>query len=384
MHPISCWPQFILTTPLFLAGDIVAAGGAAVFHFSTGFLAALTFIPKILKEANMSDVKLTSMNRRAFVMSSAAGVLSSAPLLAFSASTADAKEAMFGNKAAAWYRFRLGDFEATVISDGALNLGPAAALYPKTPKETVEGVLASQFQSSAAVVVQENCLVLNTGDKLVLFDSGIGPYKVFGTTAGRLENTLTASGIKPDDIDAIILTHGHIDHLSGIMSDDGKRLFPNAQIIMSKVEHDFWTDEAKTSSTGVMKLLVDSARKNLLPNKDRMVFVEDGKEAIKGVSVVSSRGHTPGHASYLLSSAGQNFLFTGDAVTNTAISFSHPDWVFGFDADPGMASETRKRVLDMAVQDKLTLIGYHFAFPGIGNVAKEGDVYRFVPAAMDT
>jgi glyoxylase-like metal-dependent hydrolase (beta-lactamase superfamily II) len=332
----------------------------------------------------MSDVKLTSMNRRAFVMSSAAGVLSSAALLAFKPGAADAKEAMIGNKAPAWYRFKLGDFEATVVSDGTLNLGPAAGLYPKTPKETVEGVLASQFLPAAPVVVQENCLVLNTGDKLVLFDSGMGGYKVFGPTAGRLEKTLAASGIKPDDIDAIILTHGHIDHLSGIMSDDGKRLFPNAQIIMSKVEHDFWTDEAKTSSTGVMKLLVDSARKNLLPNKDRMVFVDDGKEAIKGVSVVSSPGHTPGHTAFLLSSAGQNFLFTGDFVTNTAISFSHPEWVFGFDADPGTASDTRKRALDMAAHDKLTLIGYHFAFPGIGNVAKEGDAYRFVPAAMDT
>ena len=329
----------------------------------------------------MSKLKLTSMNRRAFVMSSAVGALSSAALLAFNA--ADAKEAMFGNKAAAWYRFKLGDFEATVVSDGTLNIGPAAALYPKTPKETVEGVLTSQFQSPAALIVQENCLVLNTGDKLVLFDSGMGTYKVFGTAAGRLENTLAASGIKPDDIDAIILTHGHIDHLSGIMSDEGKHLFPNAQIIMSKVEHDFWTDEAKTSSTGVMKLLVNSARKNLLPNKDRLVFVEDGKDAVKGVSVVSTLGHTPGHTSYLLSSAGQNFLYTGDSVTNTAISFNHPDWAFNFDVNPGMASETRKRVLDMAVQDKLTLIGYHFAFPGIGNVAKEGNSYRFVPAAMD-
>ena len=326
----------------------------------------------------MFKVKLTSMNRRAFVMSSAAGALSSAALLAFNAGAADAKEAMFGNKAAAWYRFKLGDFEATVVSDGTLNLGPVAALYPKTPKEAVEGVLTSQFQSPAAVIGQENCLVLNTGDKLVLFDSGIGTYKVFGTAAGRLENTLAASGI-----DAIILTHGHIDHLSGIMSDEGKRLFPNAQIIMSKVEHDFWTDEAKTSSTGVMKLLVDSARKNLLPNKDRLVFFEDGKDVVKGVSVVSTPGHTPGHTTYLLSSAGQNFLFTGDSVTNTAISFNHPDWVFNFDTDSGMASETRKRVLDMAVQDKLTLIGYHFAFPGIGNVAREGDSYRFVPINMD-
>jgi glyoxylase-like metal-dependent hydrolase (beta-lactamase superfamily II) len=340
----------------------------------------LALEPEIVNEASMSKLKVTSMNRRAFVMSSAAGALSAAALLAFNA---DAKEAMIGNKAAAWYRFKLGDFEATVISDGTLNLGPAAALFPKTPKETVEGVIASQFQSPTALIVQENCLVLNTGDKLVLFDSGMGTYKVFGAAAGRLENTLASSGIKPDDIDAIILTHGHIDHLSGIMSDEGKRLFPNAQIIMSKVEHDFWTDEAKTSSTGVMKLLVDSARKNLLPNKDRMDFVEDGKEVVKGVSAVSTRGHTPGHTSYLLSSAGQNFLYTGDSVTNTAISFNHPDWIFSFDADAGMASKTRRRVLDMAVQDKLTLIGYHFAFPGIGNVAKEGDAYRFVPAAMD-
>ena len=103
----------------------------------------------------------------------------------------------------------------------------------------------------------------------------MGSYKVFGTTAGRLESTLAASGIKPDDIDAIILTHGHIDNLSDIMSDEGKRLFPNAQIIMSKVEHDFWTDEAKTSSTGVMKLLVDSACKNLLPNSLHFVHLPE-------------------------------------------------------------------------------------------------------------
>jgi hypothetical protein len=158
MHPIRRRPQFILTAPLFLAGDNVTASGAAPFHLNIGFPAAFAFTPKILKEANMSDVKLTSMNRRAFVMSSTAGVLSSAALLVFNPGAADAKEAMIGNKAPAWYRFKLGDFEATVISDGTLNLGPAAALYPKTPKETVEGVLASQFQSPAAVVVQKIAL----------------------------------------------------------------------------------------------------------------------------------------------------------------------------------------------------------------------------------
>jgi glyoxylase-like metal-dependent hydrolase (beta-lactamase superfamily II) len=331
----------------------------------------------------MFTVKLTSMNRRDFLMRSAAAALAPAALLALNPEVADAKEAMFGNKAPAWYRFKLGDFEATVVSDGTLNLGPAAPHYPKTPKEAVDELLTSRFQSPDALIAHENCLVLNTGDKLILFDSGIGTYKVFGTASGRLANNLAAAGIKPDDIDAIILTHGHIDHLSGIMSDEGKRLFPNAQIVMSQVEHDFWTDEAKTSSTGVMKLLVDSARKNLLPNKDRLVFVQDGKEAVKGVQVISTPGHTPGHTSYLLSSGAQNFVYTGDFVTNPAISLQHPDWTFNFDADPALAFQTRKRVLDMAAQDKLLLIGYHFAFPGIGNVAREGDAYRFVPSNMD-
>ena len=304
----------------------------------------------------MSNVKLTSMNRRAFLTASAAGALSSSALLAFDPGLASAKEALFGNKSAAWYRFKLGDFEATVVSDGSLNLGAIARLYPKTPKDAVEGALASQFQSPGAFIVQENCLVVNTGDKLALIDSGMGTYKAFGETAGRLEATLATAGIKPEDIDAIILTHGHIDHLSGIMNDAGKSYFPNAQLMMSKVEYDFWTDEAKTSATGVMKLLVDAARKNLLPNKDRLVFVEDGKEAIKGIHAVASPGHTPGHMSYVLSTAGQNYLFTGDVVSHTGISFAHPDWAFGFDADPAVASVTRKRVLDMAVAEKLKLI----------------------------
>ena len=133
----------------------------------------------------MLTVKLTSMNRRAFVMSSAAAVLAPAALLALNCDAADAKEAISAIRLQR-YRFKLGDFEATVVSDGTLNLGPAAPHYPKTPKEAVDELLTSRFQSPAALIAHENCLVLNTGDKLILFDSGIGTYKVFGTDLGRL------------------------------------------------------------------------------------------------------------------------------------------------------------------------------------------------------
>jgi glyoxylase-like metal-dependent hydrolase (beta-lactamase superfamily II) len=272
--------------------------------------------------------------------------------------------------------------EATVVSDGFLKLGPLAGLYPDAPKDDVDALARGEFRSPEMFIVQENCLALNTGDRLALIDTGLGGYTQFGDGAGRLAKNLTAADIKPEDIDVIILTHGHIDHLSGIMGEAGKRQFPNAQIMVSKTEFDFWTDEAKLSTTGLMKLLVDSARANLLPNKDRLVFVEDGKEAIKGVQVISTPGHTPGHTSYALSSGGKTFLCTGD-IAHGFVSFKHPDWAFGFDADPKAGVSTRKRVLDMAASENLTLILYHLPFPGIGNVARDRDAFRFVPSPME-
>ena len=324
----------------------------------------------------MSRLIIKAMSRRGFMALSAAGAALTLSGAGF------AKETIKGDKSAAWYRFGIGDFEATIVSDGTLALGPFANLYPKVSKDDLTGAVTSEFASPDAFVAQENCMVLNTGDKLVLFDSGMGASKAFGPGAGRLGATLTQAGIKPEDIDVIVLTHAHVDHLSGIMSGD-RRMFPNAQVAISKTEFDFWTDEAKTSWTGVLKMLVDAARANLLPNKDRLILVENGKEVVKGVTAIATPGHTPGHTSYAIASGGKTFLYTGDFVSHTAISFRHPDWAFGFDGDPAAASATRVKALDMAAAEGMTLIGYHFAFPGIGHVAREGGAYRFVPTPME-
>jgi glyoxylase-like metal-dependent hydrolase (beta-lactamase superfamily II) len=131
-----------------------------------------------------------------------------------------------------------------------------------------------------------------------------------------------------------------------------------------------------------MKILVDSARANLLPNKNRLVLVEDGKEVIKGVQAISSPGHTPGHMSYLLSSGGANLLLTGD-IAHTFIQFKHPEWALSFDVDPMAGSATRKRVMDMAAAENRTVIVYHLPFPGIGHVARDGDAFRFVGSPME-
>jgi glyoxylase-like metal-dependent hydrolase (beta-lactamase superfamily II) len=330
------------------------------------------------RESAMDSVKITSMNRRAFVAASAAGAFATA----FDIRRSLAKEAMKGDRGAAWYRFKIGDMEATVVSDGAIGPLPVSGLYPKVPKEDVDALAKGEFLSPEKFVVQENCLVLNTGDQLALIDTGLGRSKAFGEGGGRLAKNLDAAGVKAEDIDVIILSHGHLDHLSGIMGEGSKRFFPSAQIAVSKTEFDFWTDEGKVSATGLMKLLVDSARANLLPNKDRLAFVEDGKEVIKGVQAISSPGHTPGHTSYILSSAGQNVLYTGD-IAHTFVQFKHPEWVMSLDIDPITASATRKRMIDMAAAENLTVIVYHLAFPGIGRVARDGDAFRFVAAPME-
>src|SRR5208337_3403508 len=329
----------------------------------------------------MGNVKITSMNRRAFLAALAAGA-TTAGMSALDIGRTLAKEAMKCDKSAAWYRFKIGDMEATVVSDGVLGPFALTGLYPKAPKEDVDALMRGEFLSPEKFVIQENCLVLNTGDQLALIDTGIGGSKAFGDGAGRLAKNLEAAGVKAEDIDVIILTHGHIDHLSGIMGESGRRFLPNAQIGVSKTEFDFWTDEGKVSATGMMKLLVDSARANLLPNKDRLALVEDGKEVIKGVQAISTPGHTPGHTSYVLSSAGTNVLLTGD-IAHTFVQFKHPEWALSFDVDPTAGSATRKRVMDMAAGENLTVIVYHLAFPGIGHVARDGDAFRFVPSPME-
>ncbi len=326
----------------------------------------------------MSTINITAMSRRAFLLASSATAISIGDLPA-----AFARAPLLGTKSAPWYRFNIGDFEATVVSDGVLNLGTTAGIYPNTPKDTVDSYLKSELQPVDKAFGQENCLVINTGDKLILIDSGVGSQTAFGNGAGRLVRTLASAGIKAEDIDTLVLTHAHIDHVSGIMSDDGKRLYPNAQILISRTEHDFWTDEAKVSATGVLKLLVDAARKNLLPNKDRVAFIEPGKEVVKGIQSISTPGHSPGHLSYIISSAGKNLLFTGDVLTHPLISFKNPSWEFAFDGDPKAAAATRLKLLDMAVAENLTLMGYHFPFPGIGKATRDGATFRFIPAELE-
>ena len=173
--------------------------------------------------------------------------------------------------------------QATVVSDGILPLGEPSGSFLGSSKEEIGKMLTDNFLSPTNVVLEQNILVLNTGDKLVLFDTGMGSSQMFGPTPGKLLASLKAAGIDPKDIDAVVATHAHCDHVWGIMADDGSRNFPNAQIYISQADFDYWTDEAKLAmkEPAYMKPFVEGARKNLLPNRTASSSSRTGRSSCR-------------------------------------------------------------------------------------------------------
>lgn len=329
----------------------------------------------------MTELSKPNLSRRSLLIAMGAGAFASG-INASVPSAALAKAPKLGVNIPGWYRFNIGDIEATIISDGLLDLGSATDQFPAAPADTITEIMKSEFLPVKPMMLEQNCLVLNTGDRLVLFDSGMGSDTLFGPESGRLLKNLEAAGIRPADIDDIVLTHAHCDHCWGMVGDDSSLNFPNAQVYMSQGDFDFWTDEAKLKADGFVPKFVAGARKNLLPYRDRMHFVQDGKEVIPGITAIHTPGHTVGHMSYVISSGDKTFLNVGDVVHHYALLFQNPQWEFAFDSDPKLAARTRVKLFDMAATEEMPMIGYHFPFPGLGHIRREGDAFDYVPIPM--
>lgn len=295
-----------------------------------------------------------------------------------------AKAPMQNTQAPAFYRFKLGAIEATVVSDGPLPMGePKPDVFIGLSKDEFGKALADNFLPTDNVVLEQNALVINTGDRVALFDTGMGTSKMLGPDTGRLIANLKAAGIAAGDIDAVALTHAHPDHCFGLMTDAGARLFPNAQIYMAQADLEFWTDEGKLSND-MLKGFVAGARQQLLPNRDRMVFVKDGEEFLPGVQAMSAPGHTVGHTVYIVTSQGKTLCNAGDIAHHHVIASERPRLEFTYDTDGKQAVASRLRVFDMLAAQRIPFVAYHFTWPGLGYLAKRGEAFRYFPAPMQT
>ncbi len=288
------------------------------------------------------------------------------------------------NQAPYFYRFRIGELLGTVVSDGILPLGDPTASFLGPSADDMRAMLSRNFLPTDNAVLEQNILVVDAGDQRILFDTGMGSSQMFGPTPGKLMPSLAAAGIDPGTITAIVCTHGHCDHVWGIMSDAGERIFPNAQIWISEADFDFWTDEAKLSATDPawMAPFVEGARRNLMPNQDRMKFFKDGEEFLPGLQAMFAPGHTVGHTAFIVTSGNDTLAVIGDLTHHHVILLETPLTQFAFDTDPAQSAQTRVRVLDMIAAQRLPLIAYHFPWPGIGHVEKVGEGFRYHPAPM--
>ena len=317
------------------------------------------------------------LDRRTLMRAGSAAVAVGAAALAPTA-PALARAPQVGKQAQpGFYRFKLGTIDITVVSDGTLAF-PAETLWGDRA-EDARGLLTSTFQPSSPVGLEINTLLVNTGDKLVLIDAGCGVNK-FQNTNGRLLGHLASAGYAPDDIDMILFTHFHFDHLWGISdAKNASLLFPSAEFIASEAEVAFWSDPQLPGKVSAKQQpLVTQA--NLKLASPRLRQIKAGAEVAPGVTTFDTAGHTPGHMSVHISSGSEEMLLTGDVVADPKISFLHPDWAFGFDLDVPLATKARIAFLDRAATDKTLVGSYHLAFPGFGHVVREGSGYRWLPA----
>jgi glyoxylase-like metal-dependent hydrolase (beta-lactamase superfamily II) len=291
-----------------------------------------------------------------------------------------AKAPKLGTQPAYFYRFPFGNAEVTVVSDGPLPLGPPKGTFIGVPDEEVKKMLSDNFLSPDNVVLEQNSPIVNTGDKLILYDTGMGTARNFGPSTGRQQKSMKEAGIKPEDIDAVVFSHAHIDHIGGVVDDSGKVLFPNAQYYIAQSDFDFWTDESKAN--GPLKDFVVHARKNLMPIRDRLVFFKDGQEFLPGVQAMAAPGHTVGHTIFSVTSAGKSFVFLGDLTHHPILLLEKPRMQFSYDTDPKQAAETRVKLLDTIAANKIPVMSYHYAWPGYGHIAKTSEGFHYYPEAM--
>ena len=217
---------------------------------------------------------------------------------------------------------------------------PSFCTFTGVPKEEVKKMLADNFLSPDNVVLDKNSPIVNTGDKLILFDTGMGSSKLFGATTGRQQKSMTEAGIKPGDIDAVVCSHAHIDHIGGIVDEGGKPLFPNAQIYISQTDFHL-SGPTKASSAATPRISSFTPARTCCRCATASCSSRTARNSCRGVQAISAPGHTVGHTIFMVSSACKSFAFMGDLSHHSVLLLERPRMEFSYDTDPKQAAELR-------------------------------------------
>jgi glyoxylase-like metal-dependent hydrolase (beta-lactamase superfamily II) len=285
-------------------------------------------------------------------------------------------------QAPGFYRYRVGDIVVTQINDGQRTFPLPDNFVRNQNKETVSKALEAAYLPGDQMTIAFNPMVVSTGGKLVLIDTGNGPQKQPNAMVGLTLRNMQAAGIDPKAIDIVIISHFHGDHINGLRAADGSLAFPNAEIKVPAAEWAFWmSDENMNKVPEAAQGNFKNVRRVFANAGDRITRFEPDKEVAPGITSIATVGHTPGHNSFVIASGNRRLMVSADVTNRPELFLRHPGWHVQFDMNAQQAEDTRRKFYDMVVAEKLPVAGFHFPFPALGHVEKEGDGYQLVPIA---
>jgi glyoxylase-like metal-dependent hydrolase (beta-lactamase superfamily II) len=307
----------------------------------------------------------------------AGGVAAVATLGSAVPQLAQAAAPMLGVSRPSIYRFKLGAFEVTTILDGFVQgNGPHPTFGNNQPADVVQALVTAHGLPATRHENPYVVTLVNTGKELILFDAGNPKGRM--KTAGHLSDLLVTAGYNPGQVDIVVLSHGHPDHIGGLMAE-GKPLYPNARYVFGATEFDYWNKGE--SIPDARKATRDLFMSQAAPLAEKATMIKPNDEIVTGIRAARAFGHSPGMLAFHIESEGKRLYNWADTANHYIISIQHPEWHVAFDQDRDMAVDVRKKTFDMVSADKIPVVGFHMPFPSVGWVEKTATSYRWVPAS---
>ena len=330
---------------------------------------------------------MTQLTRRQMLVGTAATAFAAAIPFTTSAPVGAAAPPI-GRQAPGVYRYKVGSIEVTVVTDGINRVPVADSFVLNAKKDQVSAALAAAFMDKDIFIAPYNPIVVNTGSKLAIIDTGTGEgtYKASQGANGQFLTNLAAAGIDANLVDAVIISHYHGDHMNGLLKADDSLAFPNAEILVPAPEHKYWMDDGEMSraSTPRIEGLFKNARRVMRSDVlKRLRTYEWDKEVISGIIAVGAPGHSPGHTNHIIASGTSKVYVQADLTHAPFLFARNPGWHPYFDHDPIAAETIRRKVYDMLVAEKMLVQGFHYPFPSLAHVEKTAAGYREIPVAWN-
>lgn len=321
---------------------------------------------------------MSAVDRRELMgMAAATGAVVMAP-----GATASAQGAATGQQAPGFYRYKVGDIVVTAINDGFF-ARPLEGFVRNAELADVQRAMAASFLPTDRIPIPFTTLVVQTGGRTVLLDTGNGDSGA--PTSGTWLANFRAAGFDPAQVNQIVISHFHGDHINGIRTRDGNLRFPNAEIAVPEPEWAFWmSDERMAAAPEAARPGFQNVRRVFGPIAGQVRRFAPGAELAPGITSVAAHGHSPGHCVFTVASGSGRLLFLADTGNHPALFVRHPDWSAVFDMDADAARATRRRLLDMAATERLQVAFYHAPFPATGFVVRDGNGYQWVPVAWNS